>query len=394
MLPWSVMPIAGWPSAAAAATSSSTRAAPSSIEYSVCRWRWVNESATTSCLLAVDVAPRSDVIRRTVVVSSDATRRSLGHDRHRARRAAHARPTALDEATPETETAVGAVAGQGDAHRHDGEAAARRGAVAAPLDDAQPTSGLTEIYAAAAVDELSDGLSPDLAGRSCAGFALPFANGTPTDAELRVAQAQLVELAATGSFARHPGHAVRRSSWPPSSCSSRSAAARASSRRALDASAPPRRRQSPRRRTSEAARRRGSTRSRLARARITSGIGQRAAAAASRGTQHLGRRQRPVPADRGRNGPGVGRVVEGDRLPGHEGHVAEPIGGVGLTAGPNHPSSTDLLDGAPPRPRRRGASVAASSSVGGARPGRACSHRNRPSPDWRATRSSTRRRRA
>ena len=46
MLPWSVMPTAGWPSAAAAATTSSTRAAPSSIENSVCRWRWVKESPT------------------------------------------------------------------------------------------------------------------------------------------------------------------------------------------------------------------------------------------------------------------------------------------------------------------------------------------------------------
>ena len=46
MLPWSVMPMAGCPSAAAAATTSATRAAPSSIEYSVCTWRWVKLSAT------------------------------------------------------------------------------------------------------------------------------------------------------------------------------------------------------------------------------------------------------------------------------------------------------------------------------------------------------------
>src|SRR4029079_9065000 len=44
MVPWSVMPIAGWPSATALATSSSRRAAPSSIENSVWTWRWVNES--------------------------------------------------------------------------------------------------------------------------------------------------------------------------------------------------------------------------------------------------------------------------------------------------------------------------------------------------------------
>ncbi len=45
MLPWSVMPTAGWPSAAAVATTSPIRAAPSSIEYSVCRCRWTNELA-------------------------------------------------------------------------------------------------------------------------------------------------------------------------------------------------------------------------------------------------------------------------------------------------------------------------------------------------------------
>ena len=43
MFPWSVMPTAGWPSAAAAPTTSPIRDAPSSIEYSVCRWRWTNE---------------------------------------------------------------------------------------------------------------------------------------------------------------------------------------------------------------------------------------------------------------------------------------------------------------------------------------------------------------
>ena len=47
MLPWSVMPSAGWPSATALATSSSRRAAPSSIENSVWTWRWVNESPTS-----------------------------------------------------------------------------------------------------------------------------------------------------------------------------------------------------------------------------------------------------------------------------------------------------------------------------------------------------------
>ena len=46
MFPWSVMPIAGCPSAAAAATTSPMRDAPSSIEYSVWTCRWVNDFAT------------------------------------------------------------------------------------------------------------------------------------------------------------------------------------------------------------------------------------------------------------------------------------------------------------------------------------------------------------
>src|SRR6476620_8319205 len=45
MLPWSVIPTAGWPSRTAAVTTSSMRDAPSSIEYSVWRCRWTNESA-------------------------------------------------------------------------------------------------------------------------------------------------------------------------------------------------------------------------------------------------------------------------------------------------------------------------------------------------------------
>ncbi len=46
MLPWSVIPIAGWPSAAARAMTSGIRAAPSSIENSVCWCRWVNDAPT------------------------------------------------------------------------------------------------------------------------------------------------------------------------------------------------------------------------------------------------------------------------------------------------------------------------------------------------------------
>src|SRR5438270_11236505 len=44
MLPWSVMPMAGWPSATAAAMTSLTRAAPSSMENSVWRCRCVMDS--------------------------------------------------------------------------------------------------------------------------------------------------------------------------------------------------------------------------------------------------------------------------------------------------------------------------------------------------------------
>src|SRR5664280_1017353 len=47
MFPWSVMPRAGWPSATAACTSSSTRAAPSSIENSVWVCRCVNDRVAT-----------------------------------------------------------------------------------------------------------------------------------------------------------------------------------------------------------------------------------------------------------------------------------------------------------------------------------------------------------
>src|SRR4051812_9375462 len=51
MLPWSVMPRAGCSSAAAAATTSSTRDAPSSIENSVCTWRWAKLSGTCAASL-------------------------------------------------------------------------------------------------------------------------------------------------------------------------------------------------------------------------------------------------------------------------------------------------------------------------------------------------------
>lgn len=59
----------------------------------------------------------------------------------------------------------------------------------APLDDASRTR-LKEIYETS-VRELAGGLSPDLAAELDR-VTLPFDNDTPSEAELRVAQAQLV----------------------------------------------------------------------------------------------------------------------------------------------------------------------------------------------------------
>ena len=58
-----------------------------------------------------------------------------------------------------------------------------------PLDEASRVR-LREIYETS-VKELADGLSPDLQDE-LSRLALPFSEGTPTDAELRIAQAQLV----------------------------------------------------------------------------------------------------------------------------------------------------------------------------------------------------------
>ena len=60
---------------------------------------------------------------------------------------------------------------------------------AAPLDEAS-RQRLREIYETS-VTELAEGLSPDLRSE-LAGLALPFGDGTPSEGELRVAQAQLV----------------------------------------------------------------------------------------------------------------------------------------------------------------------------------------------------------
>src|SRR4051794_18022908 len=60
---------------------------------------------------------------------------------------------------------------------------------AAPLDD-RSRERLTAIYQTS-LSELADALSPDLQ-EELRNFALPFDGTTPSDAELRVAQAQLV----------------------------------------------------------------------------------------------------------------------------------------------------------------------------------------------------------
>jgi len=60
---------------------------------------------------------------------------------------------------------------------------------AAPLDE-KARLRLREIYETS-VRELAEGMSPDLQ-QEMASLALPFDEGAPSDAELRVAQAQLV----------------------------------------------------------------------------------------------------------------------------------------------------------------------------------------------------------
>ena len=60
---------------------------------------------------------------------------------------------------------------------------------AAPLDDAS-RNRLKEIHARS-IKELSDGLAPELRAELDR-LTLPFDEGTPSDAELRIAQAQLV----------------------------------------------------------------------------------------------------------------------------------------------------------------------------------------------------------
>src|SRR5688572_17220572 len=61
-LDWSVIASAGMPSAAAAVTASSTRAMPSTMEYSVCRRRWTNCGAVMRTVLG----RRSSILPATV----------------------------------------------------------------------------------------------------------------------------------------------------------------------------------------------------------------------------------------------------------------------------------------------------------------------------------------
>ena len=83
----------------------------------------------------------------------------------------------------------GDVAGQGDAHRVDGEAAAGGGQGIA-LDEAS-RERLAEIYDRS-IMELSEALSPDLQDELNS-LALPFGEGeVPSESELRIAKAQLV----------------------------------------------------------------------------------------------------------------------------------------------------------------------------------------------------------
>ncbi len=60
---------------------------------------------------------------------------------------------------------------------------------AAPLDDASRTR-LREVHAVS-IRELEDGLAPELV-EELERLSLPFSSSTPSDAELRIAQAQLV----------------------------------------------------------------------------------------------------------------------------------------------------------------------------------------------------------
>ena len=59
MFPWSVIPTAGCPSAITVAITSGTRAAPSSIEYSVCVCRCTNDGFHGPCSRADARSPQA-----------------------------------------------------------------------------------------------------------------------------------------------------------------------------------------------------------------------------------------------------------------------------------------------------------------------------------------------
>jgi hypothetical protein len=80
-------------------------------------------------------------------------------------------------------------AGEGHAHRQHDQAVARGGAQRSPLDDAG-RARLAQIHSRS-IAELEQGLAPELV-EELRRIALPFAETTPSDAELRIAQAQLV----------------------------------------------------------------------------------------------------------------------------------------------------------------------------------------------------------
>ena len=88
---------------------------------------------------------------------------------------------------------------------------------AAPLDEAS-RARLKEIHRTS-IKELEDGLSPDLQAE-LERLALPFTDDSiPSDAELRIAQAQLVGwLEASSTASRRPSSPSR---WPPARSSSR-----------------------------------------------------------------------------------------------------------------------------------------------------------------------------
>lgn len=90
---------------------------------------------------------------------------------------------------------------------------------AAPLDEASRTR-LRDIHATS-IRELEDGLAPELR-EELERLTLPFSEDVaPTDAELRIAQAQLVGWLEGCSTASRPRCSLSR--WPPARSSSRCA---------------------------------------------------------------------------------------------------------------------------------------------------------------------------